>query len=378
MLTSTMLSPQNLAPPSQASETKGRLGMREEELKNAKEAGAEAKAAELAELKGKLGRSLKANLVQMQEQIQKLEQLPAADEEGGRACTDNADEPPECHAGWLSNRGWLSYRGWRDMYERIEPLQAIELSLADCEPEVQAQSEVSLGSTQETPREKDGQGLTERLIRRGRERREKDLPADRTDGEASLDEIYAKDNLMWVTEFGTLCTPKQSFAVLEAPRTPPSTSNVQAAGHRAEATAQTSVEEQSGTQMKTAGTERCTKELRRHASSNSPPLARLQSPRTTFISLQEEGSFQEESSERFKTGKTTDSQSKPRSSFEFKLESPLPLAGISTFRRPQRSTFGHSNAACRFLGDNSMHINIDMINAGTSSCRFKSRCRICP
>jgi hypothetical protein len=338
--------------------------MREEELKNAKEAGAEAKAAELAELKGnlgskslkgKLGSSFKANLVQMQEQIQKLEQLPAADEEGGRACTDNADEPPECHAGWLSNRGWLSYRGWRDMYERIEPLQAIELSLTDCESEVQAQSEVSLGSTQETPREKDGEGLTERVRSAGKSLslrslanlslpRERDLPADRTDGEASPDEIYAKDNLMWVTEFGTLCTPKQSFAVLEAPRTPPTTSNVQAAGHRAEATAQTSVEEQSGTQMKTAGTERCTKELRRHASSNSPPRARLQSPQTTFISIQEEGSFQEESSERFKTGKNTDSQSEPRSSFEFKLESP--------HRYDQR----------RYL----------LLR------RFKSRCRICP
>ena len=71
--------------------------MREEELKNAKEAGAEAKAAELAELKGKLGASLKANLVQMQEQIQQLEQLPAADEKSGRADTDDADEPPEYH-----------------------------------------------------------------------------------------------------------------------------------------------------------------------------------------------------------------------------------------------------------------------------------------
>ena len=362
-----MLSPPNLAPPSQAYETTGRLGVREEALKNAKQA------SELAEL------SLKANLVQMQEQIQKLEQLPPADEESGQACTDNADEPPECHVGWLSNRGWLSYRGWRDMYERIEPLPAIELALADCEPEVQAQSEVSLGSTQETPREEDAM-----------------LPADRTDGEESPDVIYANDNLVWVTEFGTLCTPQQSFAVLEAPRTPPPTSTVQAAGHRAEATAQTSVEEQNRTQMKTAGTERCTNELRGHASSNSSgqvsavqqpvlprkqlqsPCARMQSPRTSFISIQEEGSFpEEEASERLKTGKTTDSQSKPHSPFEFKLESPLPPAGISTFRRSQRSTLDRSNAACRFLGDNGMHINMD-IQAGTSYCRCESRCRMCP
>jgi hypothetical protein len=114
--------------------------MREEELKNAKQAGVEAKVAELAELKGKLGASLKAYLVQMQEQIQQLEQLPAADEKSERAGTDNADEPPEYHRGRLSNRGWLSYRSWRDMYERIEPLQAgcpdrlpsaIEVALAE-------------------------------------------------------------------------------------------------------------------------------------------------------------------------------------------------------------------------------------------------------
>ena len=132
--------------------------------------------------------------------------MPAADEKSGRADTDNADEPPEYHRGRLSNRGWLSYRDWRDMYERIEPLQAIELALADCEPEVQAQSEVSLGSTQETPREEDAM-----------------LQANRADGGESGESpvvIYAQDNPMWVTEFGTPCTPRQSLEVLEAPRTP--------------------------------------------------------------------------------------------------------------------------------------------------------------
>jgi hypothetical protein len=314
--------------------------MREEELKNAKLAGVEAKAAELAELKGKLGASLKANLVQMQEQIQTLEQLPVADEKSGRAGTDNVDEPPEYHGGWLNNRGWLSYRGWRDMYERIEPLQAgcpdrlpsaIEVALAECEPQVQEQSEVSevsIGSTLATPREEDAL-----------------LQADRADGGESGESpvvIYSQDNLMWVTEFGTPCTPRQSFEVLESPRTPRNPAGQPSPGQVPPV--QWPVPPRKQLQS---------------------PRARLQSPRTPFISIQEEAS------ESFKTRITTDSQSNPNLSFEFKLESPLPPAGISTFRRPQRSTFGQSNAACRFLGDNGMHINID-IQAGTSYCRLRA------
>ncbi len=98
--------------------------------------------------------------------------------------------------------------------------------------------------------------------------------------------IYAQDNLMWVTEFGTPCTPRQSFEVLEAPRTPRNPAG------------QPSPVQVPPVQWPVP--------RRKQLQS---PRARLQSPRTPFISIQEEGSIQEEASESFKTRITTDSQS---------------------------------------------------------------------